>query len=380
VWDDQGRRLVDAFASLWYCNAGHGRSEIIDAVTSQMRELETYNTFDRFTNRPVEQLAERLATITPIEGARVFFTDSGSEAVDSALKLVRAAHVRAGRPERTVIASRDRAYHGVTYGGTSAQGLPPNREGFGPLLPDVVQVSSDDIDAVRSQLEARRGRLAAVLVEPVIGAGGVYPPAPGYLAGLRALCDEHGAFLIFDEVITAFGRLGEWWGAQRYEVLPDAQTFAKGVTSGYMPLGGVVLGRAVLDPIEADPDWVLRHGHTYSGHAAGCAAALANLAVLDGDGLLARADVIAAGLGKGLLELQQAGRIPEVRGVGGMWGFTLPTGVDGAALLTAMMERGVIARVLADGNFGFCPPLCIEDADLDRCIEVLDDALRALGY
>lgn len=378
VWDDRGRRLVDGFASLWYCNLGHGRPEIADAVATQIRTIESYSAFDRFTNEPAEQLCARLAELTPVDGARIFLTGSGSEAVDSALKLARAAHVRAGHPERTLVVARRRAYHGVTYGGTSVQGLAPNREGFGPLLPDIVHVDDADLTEAEARFERDGERIAAVIVEPVIGAGGVYPPVPGYLEGLRRLCDDHGAYLILDEVVCAFGRLGRWWGADHVGVRPDLQTFAKGVTSGYLPLGGVVVGRAVLDHLEADDAWVLRHGHTYSGHAACCAAALVNLDLLEREGLLARADHIAERLGTGLRALAARGLVPEVRGVGGMWGLTLPQGVDGNALVSALIERGVIGRALADGNFGFCPPLCIDDADLDRCVDALADGLAAL--
>jgi adenosylmethionine-8-amino-7-oxononanoate aminotransferase len=380
VWDDRGRRLVDGFASLWYCNVGHGRTEIADAVAKQLGTLETYSTFDRFTNEPAEELAARLAAVAPMPDARVFFTSSGSEAVDSAIKLVRVAHARAGRPERTVVVSQRGAYHGVTYGGTSAQGLPPNQEGFGPLLPGVAPAGGRGLDAITAAVEQHGDTVAAVLVEPVIGAGGVYPPAPDELAALRALCDAHGAFMVLDEVVCAFGRLGRWWGADRYEVVPDACTFAKGVTSGYLPLGGVVLGRALLDPLEADADWVLRHGHTYSGHATCCVAALANLDVLEHDDLFTGAARIEQRLGAALQSWADSGRLPEVRGVGGMWGFTLPPGLDGGALLSATIERGVIGRALADGNWGFCPPLCIDDDDLDRCVDALDDALASLGH
>ena len=238
VWDDQGRRLVDGFASLWYCTLGHGRPEIADAVAAQIRTLESYSSFDRFTNGPAEELCERVAGLSPIDDARVFLTASGSEGVDTVIKLARLAHARSGHPERTVVLSRNRAYHGVGYGGTSAQGLAPNREGFGPLLPDVHQIDDADItDAERWFAEAG-DRVAAVIAEPVIGAGGVYPPEPGYLEGLRRLCDEHGAFLVLDEVVCGFGRVGRCGAAERYDVGPDAQIFAKGVTPGYLPRGG----------------------------------------------------------------------------------------------------------------------------------------------
>ena len=375
VWDAEGRRYVDGLASLWYCAVGHGRAEIADAVARQLRTLDSYHTFDRFTNEPVEALAARLVELAPIDDARVFFTSSGSEAVDSAIKLARLAHVRAGRPERQVVIGRTLAYHGVTYGGLSAQGLPLNQDGFGPLLDAVVHVPHDDLGAVEDVFAERGGEVAVVLAEPVIGAGGVHPPVPGYLEGLRKLCDEHGAFLCLDEVICGFGRLGAWWGADRYGLRPDLVTFAKGVTSGYQPLGGVLLGTALTGPLEADPTFVLRHGHTYSGVPAPCAAALENIRILSDEGLLPRALHVGERLGGALRELEAAGRVVEARGEGAIWAVGLPDGVDAVAVREAMLERGVIVRPLGPSTIAFCPPLVIEDADVDLCVEALSDSL-----
>ena len=245
VWDRDGRRYVDGMASLWYCNAGYGRVEIADAARAQMVALAAFSCFEPFTNEPADELAELIATIAPVPDSRVFFTSSGSEAVDSAIKLARIAHVRAGHPERTVIISRDRAYHGVTYGGMSAQGLPLNKEGFGPHVEGVVNLPADDIEAVAAYLAEHGDGVAAILTEPVQGAGGVYPPPEGYLAGLRRLADQHGCYLIFDEVICGFGRLGRWFGGEHFGVRADLTTFAKAVTSGYVPLGGVVVAPSV---------------------------------------------------------------------------------------------------------------------------------------
>jgi putrescine---pyruvate transaminase len=275
LWDADGNELIDAMASLWYCQIGHGRREIGDVVAHQISTIEAYSCFDPFTNAPADALAERIAALCPLPNARVFFAGSGSEAVDSAMKLARLAQVRAGHPERRLIISRQRGYHGTNYGGTSAQGLPLNREGYGDLLADVVQVPSDDIEALSVLMAERSDELCAVLTEPVQGAAGVYPPTDGYLAEARRLCDQHGALLIFDEVITGFGRLGTWFAAEHFDVVPDLVTLAKGVTSGYQPLGGVIVGQRVRDALESDPDFVLRHGYTYSGHPTACAAALA---------------------------------------------------------------------------------------------------------
>jgi adenosylmethionine-8-amino-7-oxononanoate aminotransferase len=378
VFDASGRDYIDALASLWYCNVGHGRREIVDAVTSQMTTLAAFHTFDRFTNPPAEKLTERLRSLAPMDDARVFLTTGGSESVDTALKLARLAHHAAGSPERTLIISRAPSYHGVSYGALAATGLPLNQEGFGPMLGDVVQVPRDDLDALDAVLAEHGDRLAAIISEPVVGAGGVFPPSPGYLAGLRERCDRHGAFLILDEVICGFGRLGSWWGAQHYGVVPDLVTFAKGVTSGYLPIGGVLVGRAVRDRLEADPNLVLRHGHTYGGHPSACAAALANLAIIDSEGLVDRATKVGDRLRQALESLVDGERITGVRGDGAVWAAALGEGVDAVAVRDAMLERGVIPRPIGASTLAFCPPLVIDDADIDRCAQVLADAVTAV--
>jgi adenosylmethionine-8-amino-7-oxononanoate aminotransferase len=376
VWDDAGNEYVDGLASLWYCNVGHGRAEIADAVSGQMRALAAFHTFDRFTNEPADELCELLTGLAPMEGARAFLTSSGSEAVDSAIKLARQAHVRAGHPERTIVVGRQGSYHGVAYGGVSVQGLPLNQEGFGPLLEGTAQVSHDDLDDLAALLARDGDRVAAVLAEPVTGAGGVRPPAPGYLEGLRRLCDDAGALLVLDEVICGFGRLGRWWGADRYGVRPDLVTFAKGVTSGYLPLGGVLVGPAVRAPLEADPSFVLRHGHTSSGHPTVCAAALANIAILRDERLAERADPIAHRLGAGLTALVADGVLAEARGVAGLWAAVLD-GTTASDVRQGLLDRGVIARPIGTDVIAFCPPLVIGDADLDHCVTALAESVTA---
>jgi putrescine---pyruvate transaminase len=378
VWDADGHEYVDALASLWYCNIGHGRPEIAEAVADQMRRLAAFHTFELFSNEPADQLCEQVAALAPFPDARVFLTSSGSEAVDTAIKLARFGHAVSGAVERTIVISRRPSYHGVTYGGVSATGLPANQAHFGPLLPDVVQVPHDDLAATAAVFDEHPGRVAAVLAEPVIGAGGVYPPAPGYLDGLRRLCDEHGAWLILDEVICGFGRLGTWWGAQRYGVTPDLVTFAKAVTSGYQPLGGVLVGLPVREAIEADPDLVLRHGHTYSGHPVAAAAGIANLAILEGEALADRVPRIGQRLERELRALLSDGLVSDVRGDGAVWGVSMPDGVSAPVVRDGMLSRGVIARPIGETTIAFCPPLVIEDRELDRCVEALADALVAV--
>jgi adenosylmethionine-8-amino-7-oxononanoate aminotransferase len=373
VVDDQGRRYVDAMASLWYCNVGHGRAEIAEAVADQLRRLDNFHTFELFTNEPTERLTTELAALSPMPDARVFLTCSGSEAVDAAIKLARVAHWCAGDRDRQLVVSRRPSYHGVTYGGATATGLPANQEGFGPLVGGVVQVDKDDLEAVEALFAERGPEVAAVIAEPVVGAGGVYPPVPGYLEGLRRLCDEHGAFLILDEVICGFGRLGRWWGAQRYGVVPDLVTFAKAVTSGYQPLGGVLVGGRVRAPLEADESFLLRHGHTYSGHPAAAAAGLVALEITRREGLLDRAMKVGERLAAGLNSLRDDGKVAEVRGDGAVWAVGLRPDQSAPALRDGMLERGVIPRPIGTNTLAFCPPLVIEDADIDRCVTALEE-------
>jgi adenosylmethionine-8-amino-7-oxononanoate aminotransferase len=379
IWDADGNEYVDAMASLWYCNAGHGRADIADAVAEQLRTVAAYSCFDPFTNGPADELAARLAALTPMPDARVFLCGSGSEAVDTAMKLARLAQRMAGHPERTLIVSRERGYHGTNLGGTSAQGIAPNREGWGPLVPDVVQVPSDDSEALAALMAEHGGRVAAVITEPVQGAGGVFPPTEGYLAELRRLCDHHGAYLIFDEVITGFGRLGSWFAADHYGVVPDLTTFAKAVTSGYQPLGGVLVGAAVRAPLESDPAFILRHGYTYSGHPAACAGGLANLAVLEGEGLVERAIPTGKRLGDGLQALAADGTIDHARGVGAVWAAGLRPDQDAMTIRERMLAGGVITRAIGTDTLTFCPPLVITDSQVDRIVDVLAASAGGAG-
>ena len=376
LWDGDGNELVDAMAALWYCQVGHGRREIADAVADQMATLETYSCFDPFTHEPAEALAERIATLTPISDARIFFTSSGSEAIDTVMKLARLAHVQAGHPERRLIISRTRGYHGTNYGGTSAQGIAPNREGYGELLADVVQVASDDIEALSLLMADNADRVAAVITEPVQGAGGVFPPTDGYLAEARRLCDRHGAFLIFDEVITGFGRLGTWFAAECYGVTPDLTTFAKGVTSGYLPLGGVIIGPRVREALEADPDFILRHGYTYSGHASACVAALANLDIIEREGLLDSVVKMGQRLGSGLRSIEADGAFDHLRGDVAVFAAGLRPDQNAMAVRDRMLELGVITRAIGTDTITFCPPFVTTDEQVDRIVDALATALR----
>ena len=244
------------------------------------------------------------------------------------------------------------------------------------MLPGFVNLAQHDLEAVATVFSERGDEVAAVLTEPVQGAGGVFPPEPGYLEGLRRLCDQHGAYLIFDEVISGFGRLGHWWGADYYGVRPDLITFAKGVSSGYLPLGGVILSKEVADVLEADPDFVLRHGHTYSGHPTVCVAGSKAIEITIREELVARASAVGARLSDGLGSLVADGLATELRGDGAVWALGLDDRHDAGTVRDQLLDRGVIARGIGPATLAFCPPLVIEDTDIDRCVDAVHDTLR----
>ena len=374
VTDKHGNDYIDAMAALWFANIGYGRREVIDAIADQLGKIHAYHCFDPFTNEVAQELAGRLAVLAPVDDGRVFLGSSGSEAVDTALKIARAAQIQAGHPERQIVISRTAGYHGTNYGGTSAQGIELNRIGFGDLLANHVVVPHDDLEALTTLFAQQGDQIAAVLTEPLQGAGGVLPPPPGYLQEIRRLCDKHGAYFICDEVICGFGRLGAWFGADHYGVRPDMITFAKGVTSGYIPLSGVIVGARVREPLESDPDWVLRTGYTYSGHHTACAAALACLDVTEEEDLLGAATRLGARMQAGLRSLVDDGLYAGLRGEGFV--FALVTRPDQTPIETRnkLLEQGVIARPLAD-SLAICPPLVMTDEQVDRVV----DALAAVG-
>lgn len=372
VWDDKGNEYIDALGSLWYCQVGYGRSEIIDAVTEQMNTL-LYNVFDPWSCDVAEAAAARIASVSPHPDGRVFLSGSGSEAVDSAFKIARLLPQLRGEADRQIVLRRTRGYHGVAGAGTSLQGIAPNRDNWGDLVPHIIEIDPDDIESAARVFAEHGEKIAGVITEPVQGAGGIFPPPDDYLRRLREMCDQYGSLLIFDEVICGFGRTGEWFGAQTYGVTPDLITFAKGVTSGYQPMGGVIISRAICDQLEADAAFLFRHGFTYSGHPAGAAAAIANIDIIERDGLLERSKMIGERFSKGLQALTGDGNLSGYRGVGALWAAKLPEGTEypqTVAIRNTMLDMGVVCRPIGD-SLAFCPPLVIEDADIDKVLDVL---------
>ena len=375
LYDDQGKSYIDGLASLWYCQIGHGRAEMADAMASQMRDLAVYNTFDPFTNPPAARAAEMIVEHSPLSDGRVFLGCSGSEAVDTALKIARLYAQRTSGAERQIVITRTNGYHGTNFGGTSAQGIALNREGWGDLVPHFVEVPHDDIEAMATTFAEHGERVAAVISEPVQGAGGVFPPPEGYLTGVRRLCDQHGALLILDEVICGFGRTGEWFGAQTFDVMPDMMTFAKGVTSGYLPLSGVIVSRQVCENLE-EPGFILRTGYTYSGHPTVAAAAVKNMEIIADEGLVQRARHVGHKLVEGLEALASDGLIASHRGTGAVQAAVLDR--PSMDVRNDMLRRGVIVRPINDA-LAMCPPLVITDDEIGRIIDTMAESLRAVA-
>tara|TARA_B100000287_G_scaffold180917_1_gene170954 strand:+ start:140 stop:1354 length:1215 start_codon:yes stop_codon:yes gene_type:complete len=371
--DDQGKQYLDAMASLWLCQIGHGNSKVVNAIKDQLDRLQTYNTFDPFTNTPASQAAEAVRRVSPHPNGRVFLGCSGSEAVDSALKLSRMFHQRRGDSDRQIIVRRNAGYHGVNVGGTSVQGIEPNRVGWGDLLPHVIEIPNDDIEEAATLFAEHGSRIAAVICEPVQGAGGVIVPPDGYLPGLRRLCDQHGSLLIFDEVICGFGRTGQWFASQTFDVTPDMITFAKGVTSGYLPLSGVIISEALNDELVSDEAAKLMHGYTYSGHPTAAAAAIANLEVIESENLVEQARRIGDEMHAGFSALLGDEIINSFRGIGGIWACEI--GKDAIPARDMMISNGVVCRGIGEA-LAFCPPLIITDDEIGQIFDTLSDVLR----
>lgn len=385
VTDETGRRYLDAAAGLWYCNVGHGRERIADAAAAQMRTLAAYSAFGDLATRPALDLAERLAAMAPMPDARIFLTSGGSDSVDTAVKLVRRFWSEVGRPEREVIVTRQLAYHGMHMAGTSLAGIPANRAQHGTLDSGVVEVPWDDAEALDALLSTRDD-VGAFFCEPIIGAGGVHAPPAGYLARVRDICQAHDVLLVADEVICGYGRAGAMFASERWDLRPDIILSAKGITSGYLPLGAVLISGRVAEPFwtRRDNPVLWRHGYTYSAHATACAAAMANLDILEEERLVDSVDVLQHALARHLVPLESFDLVSEVRaGVGLLAAVDLvPEAIEAGAparILTALRERGVLTRALASGAIQISPSFVISDADLEFLAQALSDALSSVG-
>jgi adenosylmethionine-8-amino-7-oxononanoate aminotransferase len=387
VFDSDGKRYLDATASLWYANLGHGRPDVTRAVAEQMDRLAAYSTFGDFSNPPANALAARLAALAPMDDAKVFLASGGGDAIDTAAKIARRHWALQGRPERVHIISRTNAYHGTHGYGTSIGGIEANVSNWGPLIPHVSAVPHDSLPALEQEiLRVGPECVAAFFCEPVIGAGGVHLPPDGYIEGVADVCAEHGILLVIDSVICAFGRLGTWFGIERWpEVRPDMITFAKGVTSGYLPLGGVVASGEVAGPFFAEPGGpMLRHGATYAGHPTCCAAALAVLDAYEAEGLIPRGQELEQPLRVALAPLGRHSAVGEVRaGIGLLGAVQLSDDAlaadPGAVAKVAGGARaaGVLVRPLLRG-VAVSPPLIVDEAQLEEIAAAIGAGLERL--
>jgi len=407
VWDTSGRRYIDALASLWNVHVGHGRAEIARTAAVQMKKLAFAPTLLGFSSEPAIELAARLARWAPPGMTRVFFTSGGSEANESMIRLSRLYWRLRGRESKYKIIALERAYHGSSTGSATLTGLTAFHKYYEPLMPGVVRIANAYCyrcplglrypecgiacaDELEKAIE-REGAdtIAAFIAEPVQGVGGVIAPPPGYFERIRAICDRHEILFVADEVITGFGRLGTRFGISNWNVVPDLIVFAKGVTSGYLPLGGVILREPIYAALEeAGRGFALHHGFTYSGHPAVCAAALANLDIIEREKLVAHARRTAPYFARRLQTLRESAIVGDVRTAGLMAAVELvaekskrtpfpaeaavPMQVRGAAL-----RRGVIVRGSGD-NVVLCPPLIIQRDVIDRVVDVVAESIREI--
>lgn len=384
VYDEEGNKYLDAAASLWYMNIGYGRDEVIDAMDEQARKLPAFHTFIDYATRPPMELAARIAGVSPDPGSKVFFGSGGSDAVDTAAKLSRRYFNAIGQPERTVFIAREWAYHGMHTYGTTLGGMEPNRVGYGgDLVSDVVSVPYDDAEAVEKAIDhAGAERIAGIFVEAVIGAGGIRPVPADYLTRVREAIRQAGGLYISDEVITAFGRVGDWFAANRFDLEPDLITFAKGVTCGYAPLGGVVAAPHIAEPFFNTPGLVFRHGYTYSGHSTACVAGLKVMEIIEREGLLERAAQLEHEIYDVLAPLEELDVVSSVRGgVGALAAIQLDVGDDDTLpgrAASACREAGVLTRAVGGGGLQVSPPLTMTSDQVTEMGSLFEKGLRTL--
>jgi adenosylmethionine-8-amino-7-oxononanoate aminotransferase len=403
--DIRGRQYIDGLSSLWNVAVGHGRKELAAAAAEQMSQLAFANGYSGYSNLKAIELAEKVCRLSYPNMDAVFFANSGSEANDLAFKLARFYWYLKGRMEKVKIIARREAYHGGTLAATAATGMPPFWRGFGPLDPTFVRAGTNycyhcewgktypgcDLDCAAAIEETiiREGAdtVAAVIAEPVHGAGGVIPPVPEYFPKLREICDRHEVLLIADEVITGFGRTGRWFALRHWSVQPDILTFAKAITSAYVPLSGAVVSREIHRAmLEAPPDQRFMHGYTNSAHPAACAVGLRNLQIIEEEGLVEHAAAMGQRLIDGLNTLRGADGVGEVRGLGLMAGVEIvddhekrrPFNVAlnvGGRMLEACKERGLISRARLD-SYLLAPPLVVSPEQVDRIVEIVRESVR----
>ena len=399
-WDDKGRQILDGVAGLWCVNAGHGRPRIVQAIAAQAAEMDYAPPFQMAHPKAFE-LAERVADIAPEGLSKVFFTNSGSESVETALKMAIAYHRVRGEASRTRLIGRERGYHGVNFGGISVGGMVANRKMFGTLLAGVDHIRhthdparnafsvgqpphgaelADDLERLVALHDA--STIAAVIVEPIAGSTGVLIPPQGYLQRLRQICDKHGILLIFDEVITGFGRTGQPFAAQTFGVTPDIMVCAKGITNGCVPMGAVLVKQQIHDAFMAGPEHLIEffHGYTYSAHPLACAAGIATLDTYAEEGLLTRAAELQGYFAEAVHSLKGEPNVIDVRNFGLVGGIELaplpgePTKRAFSVFLDCY-DKGLMVRSTGD-IVALSPPLIIEREHIDQIVDTLRGAIR----
>ncbi|MEU6559161.1 aminotransferase family protein [Nocardia nova] len=378
IWDEAGRRYLDATAGLWFTNVGHGRREIADAVAAQLSTLAHYSNFGDLAAPVTQRLAERLAELAPVPGSKVMFTSGGSDSVDTAAKLARRYWRELGRPDKTLLVGRRLAYHGMHVAGTALAGIPVNHDGYGELMTDTRTVEWDSAESLSTLIdEVGADRIAAFFCEPIIGAGGVYLPPEGYLEQVRRLCRDNDILFVADEVVTGFGRIGgSWFASTRFGLEPDLMTTAKGLTSGYLPMGAVFVAPRVAEPFFAGGVW-FRHGYTYGGHAGSAAAAMANLDIIERENLLDASKNVESLLHEHLAPLAAHPRVAEVRsGLGAVAAIQLAEPSEGPAMVKALRAQGVSGRAAGQGALQISPSFVITD---EQVAELAAATERALG-
>lgn len=412
VWDDRGNKYIDGLSSLWNVHVGHGRPSIAKAVAAQMNKISYAPTLLGFSSKVAEKLATRISRMAPKGLNRVVFTGGGSEANESVIRLVRLYWRLRQRPDKIKIVALNRAYHGSSTGAASLTGLPNFHHYYEPMMPGVVRMArpycyrcelnltypqcavacADELEMIITREGA--DTVGAFIAEPVQGVGGVVVPPPGYFERIREICDKHDILFVADEVITGFGRLGTSFGIERWQVVPDMIAFAKGVTSGYLPLGGVLLSESIFATlVDAGPDFSLHHGFTYSGHPVVCAAALANLDIIEREGLIDRTRKLAPYFARAFDSLTRHTIVGDVRTAGLMAGIELvrnretkepfaPGDAIAVRIRDAARQHGLIVRASAD-VVSLCPPLIIKKKEIDRMVTILDrvitNAEREMG-
>ncbi len=404
VWDDRGNRYIDGLASLWNVSVGHGRRSVAKAVAAQMNKISYAPTLLGFSSKPAQKLATRIARMAPKGLTRVVFTGGGSEANESVIRLVRLYWRLRQRPDKVKVVALNRAYHGSSTGAASLTGMPNFHQYYEPLMPGVARMArpycyrcelkltypqcavacADELEMIINREGA--DTIGAFIAEPVQGVGGVVVPPTGYFERIREICDRHEVLFVADEVITGFGRLGTNFGIERWQATPDMIAFAKGVTSGYLPLGGVLLSESIFQTlVGAGPDFSLHHGFTYSGHPVVCAAGLANLDIIKREGLIERVRKLAPYFARALDQLTRHAIVGDVRTAGLMAGVELVRDRETKepfaaveAIATRVRDRarqhGLIVRASGD-IVSLCPPLIIKKKQIDQIVEILDQVI-----